>query len=96
MFRKLITALLALVLVVPIWGQGGRLTVRGRVTDSEGEALEAITVYEDGRLSNGTVTDANGRYSITVPKGAVLVFSSLGYVDARNRRHHDAGRPRGP
>ena len=85
MFRKAITVLLTLMILLPAWAQSGRLTVRGRVTDAEGEALQAITVYEDGRLSNGTVTDENGRYSITVPKGAVIVFSSLGYLDARKK-----------
>ena len=85
MSSKSVIISLLLLLTLPLSAQTGRVTVKGRVTDAEGEALQAITVYEDGRLTNGTVTDENGRYTLTVPKGAVIVFSSLGYLDARKK-----------
>lgn len=55
-------------------------TVTGRVTDEMGAALPGANVVERG-TTNGTVTDIDGRYSITVSSGdAVLVFSFVGVV----------------
>ncbi|CAH1000717.1 TonB-dependent receptor P3 [Neolewinella maritima] len=55
-------------------------TVTGRVFDpSIGETLIGVTVKVKD-TSTGTVTDAEGNYSITVPDGPqTLVFSSIGY-----------------
>ena len=57
------------------------LNVSGRVSDEKGELLAGIAVYEKG-TGNGTLTDDNGQYSITL-NGAdpVLVFSALGYEE---------------
>ena len=57
------------------------LKVSGRVSDEKGELLAGVAVYEKGTTS-GTLTDANGQYSIT-PTGTdpVLVFSSLGFEE---------------
>ncbi len=52
----------------------------GTVTDKvTREALAGVAVYfEDA--TNGTITDADGRYSLAVPaKGGTVVFSMLGY-----------------
>ena len=56
-----------------------QVTVRGTVTDPAGEPVIAAGVVEAG-TANGVVTDANGKYTITV-KGAsaVLEFSCIGY-----------------
>ena len=53
-------------------------TVTGRVTDSRNEPVVAAGVQQKG-VNNGTVTDIDGRYSISVPEGSTLVFSSIGY-----------------
>lgn len=42
-------------------------------------AVVGATVYQDGKTSNGTATDAKGVYHISVPGNATLVFSYLGY-----------------
>lgn len=61
-----------------------KLTVKGKVSDSVGIPLIAVTVYEDGNTSNGTVTDFDGNYTITLPSSAsVLVFSCLGYTEVK-------------
>lgn len=53
-------------------------TVRGRVTDSDGQPLPGVAVLVSGS-SNGTMTDNNGNYSISGLKtGDQIVFSSLG------------------
>jgi len=58
--------------------------IHGKVTDEKGEPLIGVSVNEKG-TSNGTITDANGHYSINVPAEATLVFSSVGVklVDVR-------------
>ncbi len=55
-------------------------TVTGKVTDGEsGAGLPGATVLIKGS-SKGTSANAEGMYSIEVPSGASLVFSSIGYV----------------
>ncbi len=53
-------------------------TVKGRVSDDTGQPLIALAVVVTG-TSTGAVTDADGYYSISVPDGATLTFSYLGY-----------------
>lgn len=55
-----------------------KIVVKGKVTDSNGEVLPGVSVIEKG-TTNGKSTDFSGNYSISVPKDAVLEFSSLGY-----------------
>ncbi|UOR05553.1 TonB-dependent receptor [Hymenobacter aerilatus] len=52
-------------------------TVTGRVTGPTGTALPGVTVLEKG-TSNGTSTDADGRYRLAVPTSATLIFSAIG------------------
>ena len=53
--------------------------VTGRVTQTNGEPLPGVTVLVKG-TTNGTATGADGRFSLTVPEGSTLVFSSVGFV----------------
>ncbi len=54
-------------------------TVKGKITDRDGEALPYMNVVEKG-TTNGTTSDENGEFSIIVRKiPTVLVVSSLGY-----------------
>lgn len=57
------------------------INVSGKVTDSEnGEAIPGVSVLLKGG-TKGTVTDANGNFSLVVPDTkAVLVFSYVGYT----------------
>lgn len=75
---------LSSVLVVSLWGQPAKMAVRGVVKDASGP-LPGSTVYEKGNISNGTATDMDGKYSISVPSGAVIVFSCLGYADREEK-----------
>ncbi len=52
--------------------------ITGNVTSAAGEPLAGVSVFVKGART-GTVTDANGNFSITVPDDAILVFSSVGY-----------------
>jgi TonB-linked SusC/RagA family outer membrane protein len=54
--------------------------VSGRVTQSNnGEGIPGVTVVVKG-TSQGTNTDADGRFTINVPEGSTLVFSNVGYA----------------
>ncbi len=55
------------------------IPVTGRVTDTKGEPLPGVTVLVKG-TTTGASTDADGRFSISVPEGSTLVFSSVGFV----------------
>lgn len=53
----------------------------GVITDAKGEPLIGVTVIEQG-TGNGTVTDVNGRYTLTTTrKNARLKVSYVGYED---------------
>ncbi|SFA52917.1 TonB-linked outer membrane protein, SusC/RagA family [Pedobacter suwonensis] len=53
-------------------------TVSGTVTDQNNQPLPGVSVFEK-KTKKTTVTDSNGRYSINVEEGAILVFSYIGY-----------------
>ena len=54
--------------------------VTGSVTDAAtGEPLPSVSVKEKG-TSNAAITNFDGNYTIKAGKGAVLVFSSMGYA----------------
>ncbi|MEX2566248.1 MAG: TonB-dependent receptor [Cyclobacteriaceae bacterium] len=54
------------------------VTIRGTVTDEAGLPIPGVTVSVPG-TAVGTATDLEGKYSITVPEGATLVFSFIGF-----------------
>ena len=55
-------------------------TVSGKVTGSDdGLPLPQVTILIKG-TTNGTATDLDGNYNLSVPSGATLVFRYLGYV----------------
>ena len=55
-------------------------TVTGQITDEAGVAVPGATVSVSG-TTNGAVSDANGKYSISgVPANAALTFSCIGYL----------------
>ena len=55
-------------------------TVTGTVTDESGMPLLGVNVLEKG-TSNGTSTDFDGKYTITVAdESSVLEFTSIGYT----------------
>lgn len=78
-----LAALCALMLCVPSFASvsnaGQAFTVSGVVVDESGTPIVGAGVLEKGQ-ANGTVTDANGHFSITT-NGKTLVVSCIGYVD---------------
>ena len=55
-------------------------TVTGKISDEKGDGLPGVSVVLRG-TTTGTVTDTEGKFSISVPdNGGTLVFSSVGYL----------------
>ncbi len=56
------------------------IIIKGEVTDSNGSPLPGVNVLEKG-TTNGTVTDLNGQYSISLSSSeATLNFSFVGFL----------------
>lgn len=54
------------------------VTVKGTVTDKTGETVIGASVVEKGNPGNGTITNIDGNFSLSVPSNATLVFSYVG------------------
>ncbi len=85
--RKYLTMVVLLIMSIPMFAQ--QHSVKGTVVDQNGQPIIGMTVMEQG-TQNGTTTDIDGNYQITVSSGeAVLEFTALGYqtvVEAVNNR----------
>lgn len=65
--------------------QTNPIKVTGRVTDTNGELMVGVTIMEKG-TTNGTTTDLNGTYNITVTtKNPMLVSTYIGYESKEER-----------
>lgn len=54
--------------------------VKGTVVDEKGEPVIGASVRIVGKEGTGVITDLDGNYSISVPKGAKVSISYIGYV----------------
>ncbi len=75
--KRLAIGLLTLLMPMIVLAQD--ITVQGTVTDEAGETLIGATVQQKG-TSNGTVTDFDGNFTLTVPSNAILSVSYIGYT----------------
>lgn len=77
LFSRCLTVLLIFA-ATTVWSQSK--TVSGTVTSSDdGSGLPGVNVLEKG-TSNGTVTNADGSFTISVGSDATLTFSFVGYT----------------
>lgn len=73
------TALLTLlVALISLSVSAQNVTVKGTVKDKTGETVIGASVVEKGNTSNGTITDIDGNYTLSVPSNATIVFSYVG------------------
>ncbi|MCC8198465.1 MAG: TonB-dependent receptor [Tannerellaceae bacterium] len=78
--QMVIVATFLLVNCLPAMAQTG-VRVTGVVTsDTDGWPLIGVNIIQKG-TTNGTVTDFDGNFELTVPEGAVLDFSYIGYIN---------------
>ena len=59
------------------------IRVTGVITGDDGEPLIGAAAYAENNRKGGVVTDVDGEFTITVPRGTILVFSYLGCDDER-------------
>ena len=59
--------------------QQSKITASGVVVDESGESLIGASVMEKGAATNGTITDIDGRFSLSVAPNAILEISYVGY-----------------
>jgi len=79
--HKLLIALSVIIMATAVATAQNR-SVSGTVTSVSGEPLVGVGVFVKG-TTNGTVTDIDGRFSISnVPVNASLVVSTIGYQSA--------------
>ena len=60
------------------------LTIKGVVLDETGQSVIGATVLEEG-TENGTITNLDGEFFLTVAKGKSLVISYIGFETQRIR-----------
>ncbi|MBQ7898695.1 MAG: TonB-dependent receptor [Bacteroidales bacterium] len=76
--RKYLTMVVLLLLGMTAYAQ--QHSVKGTVVDQNGQPVIGMTVLEQG-TQNGTVTDIDGNWQLTVSSGDVtLEFNALGYT----------------
>jgi len=72
-------AILVLSLSTALAAFAQNATVTGRVIDELDEPMIGAGVMQKG-TTNGTITDLDGQFRLVVPKGATVVFTTIGYL----------------
>ena len=73
--------LLVLFLSIPIGGAWAQnITVKGVVIDQTGETVIGASVVEQGNTTNGTITNIDGEFTLSIPRGKKVVISYIGMV----------------
>jgi TonB-dependent SusC/RagA subfamily outer membrane receptor len=68
------------ILMIPFALSAQNISVSGTVHDSNNEPLPGVNVVQTG-TTNGTITDLDGKYSLSVPSDATLTFSYIGFTN---------------
>lgn len=70
--------LFCLVAVISLSVSAQNVTVKGTVTDKTGETVIGASVVQKGNTGNGTITDIDGNFTLSVPANSTLIFSYVG------------------
>lgn len=71
---------LIVLLFAGIYSSAQQVQVKGTVVEkSSGESIIGASVMEVGSNSNGTITDIDGNFTLSVASGATLSVSYIGY-----------------
>lgn len=80
---RLLTALLAVFVLAPVWAQNSGRIISGKVVDESGEPLAGAVVMINGDSSSAVGTDIDGKFSIAATSGKnVLTASMIGFRTA--------------
>ena len=81
MIQKILLSLLLLITSLPIMVTAQKASVSGKVVDSgDGSGIPGVTVIEKG-TGKGTITNADGNYTLPVGSNSVLLFSYIGFAN---------------
>ena len=72
---SILMMLMALFMSVTSFAQG----IKGTVIDENGEPVIGATVSDKNDAKNGTITDFDGKFTVNVKAGQILVISYVGY-----------------
>ncbi len=78
--KKNLLFLTCLLLVCQVYVLAQTVSVTGKVTGADNEPLSGVNVRV-AESDQGTITNANGNYSIKAPANATLVFSYVGFLE---------------
>lgn len=70
--------LLAFLLIIPLGISAQSITVKGVITDEFGEPIIGASVVQKDKAGNGTISDLDGKFTITLPANSTLVVSYIG------------------
>lgn len=70
--------LLALCAIVSLDLSAQTITVTGNVKDTTGEPIIGASVVQKGVSGNGSITDLDGNYRLSVPSNATILISYMG------------------
>lgn len=76
---KKVYKLVVLLLFCQAYVFAQNISVTGKVTDADNLPLPAVSIKVSGS-TQGTSTDANGNFTISVPSNASLIFSYIGFT----------------
>lgn len=80
---RLLTALLAVFVLAPVWAQNSGRIISGKVVDESGEPLAGAVVMINGDSFSAVGTDIDGKFSIAATSGKnVLTVSMIGFRTA--------------
>ena len=74
--RRLLLIMWGLFLSLSAFAQ--QISIKGHVVDATGEPVIGASVVEKG-TTNGTITDVDGNFSLSVPTNSTLTISFVGY-----------------
>lgn len=100
-FRMYVIGALALTVTIPVkasvydvslpvkTNEVAAVPVKGKVLNEKGEALPGVNILVKGS-GKGTITDADGNFSIQLPPDVQLVFSYIGYLSIERNAGENA------
>ena len=80
--KRLVTQRLTLVvftMLLSLTTLAQNIKVNGVVTDESGEPIIGCTVMQKG-ANNGTATDLDGKFTLSVPQNSTITFSYIGFI----------------
>lgn len=66
-------------LLMSVQAQAQQITISGVISDPSGEAIIGATILEEGS-ANGTITDFNGKFTLSTSVGSKIKVSYISYV----------------